>query len=1133
MAVLLLLILNIKLVGPEIGVAYTINAASSDTYLRELPAGKYQATIIDDEDCSYILEPEIEITAPEVLAVSEVVVTAVSCFGGNDGKATAIVTGGDGSYNYNWIYTDTPSVTFTNTAQITQLSVGDYEVTVTDTSGASTTAIFSVDEPSSALSITETITDVLCYGDGTGEIEIAVNGGTPPYRYLWNNGETTPRIDTLLAGDYTVTITDDNNCEIQDTYTITQPLAALELAIESFDQITSFGAADGAITVSATGGTAPYDYSWTSDIGFTSNDQAISNLSPGDYTIVVTDANAPGAGCLVEQTFEIREPSELKAAIASGEFISCAGNSDGALIAEASGGVGPYSYEWFEIVDGQATAIGQTTVTASNLITGDYQVEITDASDIVVTSDIYTLSEPMPLVLASQQVGGIRCFGAATGSIIITVAGGTPPYSFIWDNGAETKDVENLTAGTYTIFIIDENGCSIEQGFTVGQPDEPLVLSEETVTQISAFGETNGSISVNASGGTNPYAYSWTSTIGFTSSEPAIDNLASGDYTVVVTDANASVDTSEGCRLERTFQIREPGELLVSIQEEEFIYCAGEQSAILLAAVSGGVSPYSYEWYKLVDDTPTSIGQTTAMATDLSAGTYHVVVTDVNMISRTSETIIISEPDPLVIGLDVLTDVACFGAATGQINTVISGGVSPYTLSWNTGPTTSELENIPSGTYTLEVIDANQCVVSRTFEVVDEAPALEIENAQITDASEYNAADGAIALDIIGGTLDYTITWRFIETDQIVGTSSTISGLIAGIYEIQIIDAKGCVLINQYTITEPDIVAEIIIAPTCTDDCDGSIQVEVNEGNGNFTYVWSTGATTSSITDVCAGSYTVTIEGFNNETLVRTYTLENPDPIVVELGEDRTLCVSQYLELDASIAQENISYQWTSDTGFTATTPRVTVADAGIYTVTATTLDGCVGQDEIIISTSNDIITSEFLMSSQVFVEERFTIIDISDPLPDEIVWSYPEAAIIDVEDQDLLEMYFEEGGQYEIGLTTYIGDCEITTIKTIIVLERDESMEASQEIEEDAIEVVMYPNPTDGNFTIDIDLQETGSVSVRVFSLANNTMWDTYQGSGEDFYTLSMDITNAASGLYAAVIETANRSMVLKIIRN
>ncbi|XLS30555.1 T9SS type A sorting domain-containing protein [Flavobacteriaceae bacterium M23B6Z8] len=1115
------------------GSPFSPPAGSTNTRLINLPAGSYTVNLRDTNGCTASIATPIIITEPGPLVFDSVVDTDISCNGLTDGSITATVSGGTEPYTYTWSLQGDPGFSAPNSPSISGLASGVYELTVTDDVGTNIQTTATITEPA-ALVLGASQVDNLCFGESSGSIDLNVSGGTPPYNYLWNIGATTQDLNSLPAGSYSVTVTDTNGCSAVYNTNITQPG---ELIITpTVTNITGFGTDDGAIAISVTGGNPGYTYQWIADNGFTASQANISGLAPGRYTLTVTDANytASGneAGCAAVAVFDLAEPGELVANITETNALGCFGDTDGSLRADVVGGVAPYNYQWFQLISGNPVLLPVTSQVISGLSAGQYQVEVTDTNGIQTVSPIFDLTEPSLLSASINSQTDLLCFNEPTGAIDVTVTGGTPPYTYSWSNGATTEDLNTIPAGNYSVLVTDSNSCETSVNTTITEPEE--IVIGNTVTNITGFGTNDGAISINVTGGTGTYTYEWFADNGFTSTNASISGLSPGRYTLVVTDGNytASGDLP-GCSQTIEIVLTEPGQLQVAIIEVFDLLCNGDTNAELFADVTGGVAPYSYQWYLIDNGNPVSIGQNTDFATDLGEGSYQVQITDTNGIQTTSLIFDITAPPALVITLDNLTEVLCFGENTGSIETTISGGTPPYLVEWNTGSTTDDLSNLTAGTYTLTVVDDFGCVASQTYEVRDLFAELLLSDVQLTNVSSYEGTDGRIEVTIEGGSQPYLIEWIRLSDNSSIGNSNLIDNLTADDYQLNITDAAGCTISETYTITQPDIVEATLLDPICIGDCNGSIEVVVNRGNGSFTYSWESGETTSSLSGLCAGSYTVTIDGFGNGPLTRTYVLEDPQPLAIELGEDITLCQGQSVMLSALIDDPDASYLWTSGNGFTSTNAQPVVDEAGTYTVTVTNNQGCTGTDSIDIFTSDREISAVFLAATQVFTNENLVAIDVSSPVPDSVEWLIPEGAVVVTQNQDFVELYFEDPGTYNLSMLTRLGDCQAIQTKSIIVLEAEEFEEddKGEGSVRNIQEFITFPNPSDGRFATKVVLKDAKDISLKVFSLANNRMLDQKTGKGNQSYEIAFDLSNMPSGMYAVLLETPYGNAIRKII--
>ncbi|MFH1321191.1 MAG: gliding motility-associated C-terminal domain-containing protein [Bacteroidota bacterium] len=634
-----------------------------------LCAGNYTVIVADGDNCD--TTKTITITEPAVLSAPITLSTDVSCYEACDGDAMVSATGGTGSYTYLWNDGAAQS-----TATATGLCGGNYTVIVTDSNNCNSNDNITIIEPPE-LSASVTGNDIACYGLCDGDATVTASGGAGgTYTYLWNDisSQTTPTATGLCADNYTVTVTDSNNCDTIDAIAIIEP-PLLTASITGTD-ITCNGICDGITAVSVSGGTGgTYNYLWND--GATQTTATATGLCAGNYTVIVTDSN----NCDTTKAITITEPAVLSAPITSSTDVSCYGDCDGDAMVSVTGGTGSYTYLWN---DGAA----QSTATATGLCAGNYIVIVTDSNNCN-TTDTITITEP-PQLLASVTGKDIICYGLCDGYAIVSASGGTGAYTYLWDAGGQTSDTATgLCAGNYTVTVTDSINCDTIKAITINEPNELI----ETIagTDISCNGNNDGAADLTVTGGTPPYSYSWSNS----AVTEDISGLSQGIYSVTVTD-------SMGCDTTDSVTISDPSPLTADITSSTDVSCNGGSDGEATAAASGGTSAYTYSW--------SPSGGSGSTASGLSAGTYSVTVSDSNGCD-TSVNVIIEEPTAIV---PVLTkkDVSCEGNDGIASVDTISGGVDPYTYNWSNGATTKDISGLSDGIYTITITDANNCSVN-------------------------------------------------------------------------------------------------------------------------------------------------------------------------------------------------------------------------------------------------------------------------------------------------------------------------------------------------------------------------------------------------------------------------------------
>ncbi|PCJ85008.1 MAG: hypothetical protein COA57_08285 [Flavobacteriales bacterium] len=401
-----------------------------------LMAGIYTVTVTDNDNCS--ANATATVSEPAAVTVS-VTATDASC-GNSNGTVTASASGGTGSFTYMWSNGGTD-------ANASGLSAGSYTVSATDSAGCTGTAVAAISDSAGTTITVDAVTDVsTCAGGNNGSVAISISGGTSPYTYSWSTNETTEDINTLMAGTYTVTVTDSSGCVSSASATVSEPTG---MSLTTTGNDANCGNTNGDASVSVNGGTSPYTYSWSSG----GTDATETGLGAGTYTVSVTDANS----CMDTTTATVSEIGATTVTIDSIVNVSCNGGSDGAIYLSVSGGTPPYTYAWTS---------GAITQDVTGLSANTYIVIITGSNGCQAIRSI-VVDEPDALTISLSSTDA-TC-GNANGSSRVIVTGGTSPYNYTWSDTTVTgSDPAGLDTGVYTVTVTDANGCSITATDTVG-----------------------------------------------------------------------------------------------------------------------------------------------------------------------------------------------------------------------------------------------------------------------------------------------------------------------------------------------------------------------------------------------------------------------------------------------------------------------------------------------------------------------------------------------------------------------------------------------------------------------------------------------------------------------------------------
>jgi gliding motility-associated-like protein len=488
---------------------YNWNAGTFFTQdLFDIPAGNYSVLIRDSKNCEN--SHTINIANPPLLVMSSTSADN-DCWGDTNGEISLNVVGGTPPYIYTWA--NSSFMLSYDTPIIDELENNSYYVSVTDSKGCEITDSFSITSPEK-IELVITGENVSAFGGTDGQIYLSVSGGIPPYIFIWSNGVSTQNNPNVPAGLYTVDVIDQNGCEATASITIQEPLEPLGFSYITRN-ITCNGGSDGQIFTFATGGVPPYSYLWS-----TGDTLSYLDMIPaGTYIMTVTDANS----ITFVDSVVITEPDPFSFSYTSSSP-SCFGLSDGSIDFSVIGGTEPYYYQWYN----GDYALAGTSEDLNNIMADNYIVIVTDTFGC---TQQYALSLNQPELLVSSISGNdIECSGETTGSVTLTVEGGTPPYTFIWSNSSTTQNLDNVEAGTYSVTISDSNGCLSFNQVTLSEPSP--VSIELTSYPVSCRDQQDGYIISYVTGGSGGYSYFWNT--GETT--PNIEHLSGGEYILMVTD---------------------------------------------------------------------------------------------------------------------------------------------------------------------------------------------------------------------------------------------------------------------------------------------------------------------------------------------------------------------------------------------------------------------------------------------------------------------------------------------------------------------------------------------------------------------------------------------------------------------
>ncbi len=790
---------------------------SNDTF-SALAAGTYVLHIKNANGCTddttFILYDSVSLHAA-------ITTSPIYCYG-DSSTVTISGTGGYGSYTYALNAGSFGTVTtYSLPAGRDTFHVTDAEACVFDT-------VFTLYQPT-RVSATFALTNVTCNGLANGRIVITATGGTPSYIYKVDAGtfSSSATITGLSATTHTLYVRDANGCLHTDTFTITEPSP---LIVDSINKLmpSCYLGSNGALNIFASGGTAGYTYAINS--GSYSTSHNFTGLTSASYTLHVKDAN----GCITDTLVTLPQPTPIVPAVVVINS-TCSTLANGTATLSATGGTPGYSF-----------AIGSGTYSASgsfsSLAAGTYMLHIKDANGCIKDTAISITNTYH--ISATFTITDERCYGDTTGIIVVAGLGGTAAYSYALGTGSYSAadTFNNLSAGTYTVHIQDASGCIADTIVRVTQPDilQPIIA----VTSPVCFGQTNGSIAVNAIGGVPTYTYSLNGSAFIYT--VAFVGLGAGPDTIVVKDAS-------GCLYDTAVTITQPLPLFVGSVTGTDVSCHGGGDGTITVLGLGGSPAYTYAH-------DGSVFVTGPTLTGIAAGTHTVHIKDSHGCT-TDTSIILNEPAALSFTGITIISPTCEGYKDGTVTVNGAGGIAPYqystdNITYNTG---NSFPGLAEGSHTFYVRDAHGCVGDTTFSITG-YPHILIDTVNTATPSCAGKSDGVIAIKAQNGTppFKYSIVGNYNQV--LPGVFNQLAG---GNYTLIITDSNGCRKDTTVNLPEPDtiVITKILSPNDCYgSDNNGGAAVSVTGGTAPYKYMWSNNAGTESvITGQANNDYTVVV----------------------------------------------------------------------------------------------------------------------------------------------------------------------------------------------------------------------------------------------------------------------------------
>lgn len=856
------------------------------------------------------------------LTVSITNVSHVSCFGGNNGSATAEPSGGTPPYTYQWNNGQ-------NGQTAVNLSAGTYTVTVTGSSGSGTaTASVTITQPP-LLTLSATSSNPITCINLSSTLTATAGGGTPPYSFLWSDGQTGNPIQVFAPGTYGVVVTDAAGCtrsaQVTVTANVTPPNAnagppAVLTCTQPLAVLNGAGSSTGPI----------FSYQWTASNGGNIVSGA-NTLNPvvnaaGTYTLVVTN-NVNG--CTSSASTTATSNQQPPTATASGGVITCVQDS---VTVQVSTNANSANFSWAG--PGGFTSNQQNFQTSTP---GTYSVTVTNtANGCTNTSSTQVTTNTTPPTVA-VQTDTLTC--ADTVVTLLTTTNANPAtFSWVGPSGfTSTQQNPGVSApGTYTVTVTNgANGCVNTTVATVAQDTVKPTASAtaEALTCTDTLAQLT--LTTNA----DSAAFAWSGPQGFTSTQKNPQTTVPGAYSVVVTNLlNGCTNTASATVALDTVAPT------VSIAPPLNLNCQNDTLQLDASASSQGQN-FAYLW--TTPDGHIVAGDTTLTPLVDSAGSYILLITNTVNGCTATDTAVVAQSLPVEVAIVNTTPVACFGQQNGSATAAGSGGVGPFEYAWSNGDTTAMTQNLAAGTYFVSVTDSEGCSATTSVEITQ--PAVLQANASATGETAFGANDGTATADPTGGTAPYTYTWN---TDD---TTATITGLAPGAYTVTVEDANGCTVVQTVTVNSFNCTLTAAISATsvsCFGANDGTATVNVSNGTPPYVYLWNTGDTTAIITGLGPGNYTVSVTDDAGCPLQLSVAVAGPTALLPnasatpETGVGRNDGTATAAPVGGT---SPYTYQWSNG----QTTPTITGLAPGAYTVTVQDANGCTAVQTVIVNAFN------------------------------------------------------------------------------------------------------------------------------------------------------------------------------------
>lgn len=1003
------------------------------------------------------------------------------------------------------------------------LPKGYYTLTANDSHLCTASKSFAIGAPDTVQIISD-FNYIRKKGESTGEIKATLSKGSEQYLYRWYKDEAvTPfqastttagmlSITGQVAGKYRLEIKDTANCNYEGaewmhrSFELKEPEKPLMLVADKNVPVDCSGEENGIIQLNAAGGWG--DYLYRTAGGVYSPQAEYPGLKAGWYTFDVKDS----AGIETQLTVEVVEPVPLTAALSRIDQVTCHDGNSGAITMNISGGNGGYE------ISSNNTDF-KTGNVADQLIAGHYTVYIRDAKKCAISKSLYTITQPNAVSNVFNQITQSRCSNNE-GAIEANFTGGTGALNYQWSLERFLEDkshpivelpqyttpsINNLYSGKYYLKITDANDCPYNFDYFVSDITDLEISGIET-DSVTCFGYSDGWAKASVIYG-NPdpikgYSYLWPDNRA-TIHEPFAKGFTAGEYILMVSDEKRCITID-------TFAILTPdtlGYTLTSITEP---LCLGGAKGSLSVNASGGTPLYQYQW---------AHGSTSNTITGLDPVAYELTITDSHACRATfGFPMSYQRTIKPILGADV-------NLCHYQTLPLDGGDFSRYNWQSSNGFTASS-RNVTlkdPGTYYLSVTDADNCVGSDTL--LMNVSYLKINNLTTSDVTCNGFGNGNASIEVVPADWPHSILWSNKKTIPVI------DGLNGGKYNVVVNDGYGCTDSRDFVIQEP---AQLSLSsrindPLCLGVANGQISLEATGGLGTHRFNWMDGNSSSRLTKLDKGTYSLTLSDENGCELNTFFTLNYQRTLFPELGSDRILCAGNEVKLYPGLFD---GYQWMSNGATVSNDTSLVVSAPAEILVQVNDEDGCIATDGVSVTQTATIFTPAFLAASSIEVGDTLLLVEVSQPKPLSLKWSFTMPHRVVEETAYAIKVIFDEEGTGEMLLTAFNGDCQGESWKNLLVVSdsgNDAPKPGESNISSNFINFSAAPNPSDGHFNATIKMKEAVAVTLYLVNISTGQIAETRKVSGMTDYDEPFAI--AGAGYYALFAESGGERRVVKIV--